>query len=257
MAEKTLKTNWKPTDTRFVAFFDLLGFKDKIMRKTHDEIYSELNKFSNWRKNIEKTLNNDIVIKNFIDVDVYIVSFSDSIVLFSKNDSLDNFKFFTLAINSLFSNSIKNNIAIKGGIAHGIISINKSEQIYFGQPIIDAYLIEEDVNYLGVVCHNSIDVYLKNLNSTFLDKHYKFLEAPLKSGYINHYVLDYFYLLLDKGTRKELKREEKIELIENVFKEFYCNVSGSARRYVDNTLNVFKKMDEKNMITLESIYLKD
>ena len=40
------KTKWIPTDKRFVAFLDLLGFKDKVMRSTHEEIYEELHKIS-------------------------------------------------------------------------------------------------------------------------------------------------------------------------------------------------------------------
>lgn len=108
--EQKKKINWKTTDNRFVAFLDILGFKDKVMRNSHEEIYSELNKISTVRRHLEK-----LVIKNKIglykDIDIYIVSFSDSIVLFSKNDSKDNFDFFTTSLMTIFSNAIKSKIA--------------------------------------------------------------------------------------------------------------------------------------------------
>jgi hypothetical protein len=135
MDKSNKKTNWNPTCERFVAFLDLLGFKDKVMRSTHEEIYAELHKISTVRQYLEELTKKDSIQKTFNDADIYIVSFSDSIVLFSKNDNIDNFKFFSLALLGLFSNAIKNKIAIKGAVAHGLVSLNKSEQIYFGQPI--------------------------------------------------------------------------------------------------------------------------
>jgi hypothetical protein len=249
---KKKKTNWKTTDNRFVAFLDLLGFKDKVMRNSHDDIYSELNKISSLKKSIESSVTKDIITKNFEDVDIYIVSFSDSIVLFSKNDSIDNFKFFTFALRSIFASTIRNKIALKGGISHGTISLNKSEQIYFGQPIIDAYLIEEDVNYFGVVCHNSIDKYLKeneNLDVEILSNGYKFVNTPLKCGTINHYNLDWYYTALLENER-DLKDDEKVNVIINILKSFYVTVSGSPRRYVENSISIVEKMYSNNQITL-------
>lgn len=89
---KIKKTNWKTTDKRYVDFLDLLGFKDKVARKKHNEIYDELSMISSIKKSIEDSPNKDEIY--FTNVDTYIVSFSDSIVLFSKNDSFPNFIFF-------------------------------------------------------------------------------------------------------------------------------------------------------------------
>jgi len=161
--KKESRTNWKPTDNRFVAFLDILGFKDLVMRKSHEDIYQTLNQLSKSKKLIEKATQLDSISKNLSDVEVYVVSFSDSIVIFSKNDSLENFNYFLLATRWFFTGAFSKQIPIKGAMAHGEISLNKKEQIYFGQPIIDAYLMEEDVNYMGVVAHNSIDEYVSNI----------------------------------------------------------------------------------------------
>lgn len=251
---KFKKTNWKTTDNRFVAFLDLLGFKDKVMRKTHNQIYDELSKISASKKKIEEI--SAITEKGyFADADIYIVSFSDSIVLFSKNDSYANFEYFLITLRYLFSDAIVNNIAIKGGIAHGEISLNKSEQIYFGQPIIDAYFIEEDVNYLGVVCHNSIDLYLKS-NDAFVNKS-KIIKGlltesitPLKCGKINHFNLDWFVMSVKAENMTEKQIEEEIL---KKLKDYNQTVSGSARRYIDNTIDLFKTLVKEKNVNLKEL----
>ena len=147
-----------------------------------------------------------------------------------------------MAVRWFFAKAIENYTPMKGGIAHGEISLNKSEQIYFGQAIIDAYLIEEDVNYLGVVAHNSIDRYISEnesdldidyINSILFD-----CLTPLKCGKIEHKNIDWFSKLL---VLENLKDElEKIEAIKKIIKRFRMTSSGSPRRYIDNTLEVVK-----------------
>lgn len=255
MTTTTKKTNWKPTDHRFVCFIDLLGFKDKVMRKSHEEIYSELNKISSTKKALEDAVNDERLDKWYDDVDIYIVSFSDSIVIFTKSDSLDNFRFFILAIRLLMANAVESKIAMKGGIAHGLISVNKSEQIYFGQPIIDAYLIEEDVNFFGIVCHNSVDsIIRKNINIEIINRCFKFIETPLKCGYLNHYILDWYYPLV--RDLQDLSDDDKMAYIISIHKEFYDTVSGSPRKYIDNSIKLLRKMYDEGLVNLDPINLK-
>lgn len=255
---KFTPTKWKTTDKRFVAFLDLLGFKDKVMRKSHSEIYEELSKISKIKELIE---NNSLKQqKKFKDCDVYVVSFSDSIVVFSKNDSFENFEYFLIVIRALFSNSIKEKIALKGGMAYGEVSLNKAEQIYFGQPIIDAYLIEEDVNYLGVVADSSINYFIKenfeSFNTSMICKKLLFEEKSyLKCGKINHLNLDWF--ILTQRNHESLKDEEKIFNIQEHLNSFNCTVSGSPRRYIDNTKELLQHAFNLNKINLEVLKSKD
>lgn len=256
---ETIPSKWKTTDKRFVAFLDLLGFKDKVMRKTHSEIYEELAQISKLKVLVEKnsSLKNK---KRFFDSDVYVVSFSDSIVIFSKNDSFDNFEYFLVALRAIFSNAIRRKIALKGGFAHGEISLNKTEQIYFGQPIIDAYLMEEDVNYLGVVADSSIDYYLMNHKNQFdesLFAHKLIFEDKinLKSGKITHRNLDWF--ILTQRNHDNLNSQKKIENIVEHINSFYCSVSGSPRRYIDNTIEVLQSAFKKGKINLNRLNLDE
>ncbi|WP_338731370.1 hypothetical protein [Mangrovimonas cancribranchiae] len=242
MTKKQEKTNWKPTDSRFVAFLDILGFKDMVMRKSHEDIYQTLNQISKSKKLVEKAVDLDKVSNVFNDAEVYVVSFSDSIVIFSKNDSLDNLIYFLLATRWVFTGAFKKQIPLKGAIAHGEISLNKTEQIYFGQPIIDSYLMEEDVNYMGVVAHNSIDNYIAKIKEgkdlKRLDKILFEEKTTLKCGNITHTNLNWFKIIKPEG-----KEEPEIKDIKERINIFKQSSSGTARKYVDNTLTMFEKIE--------------
>lgn len=234
------KTIWTPTDKRFVAFLDILGFKDMVMRSSHIDIYAKLDKLSKAKKAIEEATKNYDLDDKVGNGEIYTVSFSDSIVVFSKTDDLDNFKFFLVAVRWIFAKAIENEIPLKGGIAHGEISLNKSEQIYFGQAIIDAYQLEEDVNYFGITAHFSIDKYIAD-NKDKLDMNYINsivfdCMTPLKSGQIEHKNIDWF-VKLDKVMNTE-EENIKTKEIKKIITDYRMTCSGSPRKYVDNTLQV-------------------
>jgi hypothetical protein len=263
MAEKKSTTQtqskWEITDSRFVAFLDLLGFKDKVMRKKHSEIYNELSKLSRLKGIIHENAALKIHPK-FQDCEVSIISFSDSIVLFSKNDTFESFEYFLIALRTIFSNSIREKIALKGGISHGEISVNTAEQIYFGQSIIDAYLMEEDVNYLGVVAHSSIDNFIaenkKSYTNSIVCQKLLFQEkAFLKSGKITHINLDWF--ILTQRDHDKISPDKKIENILKDLDSFHSTVSGNPRRYIDNTKEILQIAYKQNKINLEALKKTD
>lgn len=237
------KTTWKTTDNRFVAFIDILGFKDLVNRNSHSDIYEKLSKISKTKQLLENAANKELVNERFNDVDIYIASFSDSIVIFSKNNTVDNFGYFLIAVRWLFAKTIESGIPMKGAIAYGEISLNKSEQIYFGQPIIDAYLLEEDVQYIGIVCHNTIDRFYEdnkvNLNNLKLNNLLFEDKSPLKSGHLSHLNLNWYTkaTLLDETATLEDKKNRILELIKN----FKYTTSGSPRKYIDNSIDFFQR----------------
>jgi hypothetical protein len=239
--ETSTVPNWKPTDNRFVAFLDILGFKDLIMRQEHDYIYKMLTALSNVRDTIE-TWGGEVT-NEHKGSNIYTASFSDSIIIFSKDDTPESFKTFCMSTMWLVAKAVENSIMIKGAIAHGQISINKSSQIYFGQPIIDAYLLEEDVSYLGIVAHNSIDQFLikydVGVNKSLFEDF-----VPLKSGNIWHTNLNWFRQLT--SSENNMTADEKIAMITDQIKKLRTNVSGSPRKYIDNTLKVIEQLREKH-----------
>lgn len=234
-------TNWKPTEKRFIAFFDILGFKDLIQRNSHEDIYNKLTSISKIKVDTEKILNGEIN-NSIIEKQERIktASFSDSIILFTKNDSIPSFEYFLVAVNTFFTKVILSGIPIKGAMAHGELSINQSQQIYFGQPLIDAYQLEEDVNYFGVVAHNSIDKYIlelkgKNRLSEVVEELTIEFQTPMKYGDIFHRNINWI------NYYKEYSNEINIR---SVIEKFRITSSGSPRKYIDNTLKI-KDLFEK------------
>src|SRR5438552_1893049 len=117
--------SWKLTDERFVAFFDILGFKDLVTRKNHSEV---LEKLQILKEVVEKLQDTDkqthLKSFNIINDQTKAVTFSDSIIFFSKgatfNDALkilhDSYR--------ISQRALENGIAIKGAISFGTITVD-------------------------------------------------------------------------------------------------------------------------------------
>lgn len=245
---KAKEKRWKTTDKRFVVFLDIMGFKDYVSRHSHDEVYDMMSKISDSRDIIDDIVN-DIAkekkeVGKDLDKGLYTTSFSDSVILFSKDDSSESFRLITTAAAFVFSYALENSIPMKGAISFGMISVNKEKQIYFGQPLIDAYLLQEEVQYYGIVAHNSLDEYISNMtdndkseNESILDS-YKEIRTPLKFGSIIHFNINWFeYLDLGKSDEEVIKKQ-----FYTYIKKIKLMTSGSPRKYIDNTITVFETL---------------
>ena len=173
-----------------------------------------------------------------MDKELYTASFSDSMVLFSKDNSPESLDIIASSAAYILHDALLKDIPMKGAIAYGKISVNKEKQIYFGQPLIDAYLLQDEVNYYGIVAHNSLDEYLAKLDPDMpAIKLFLETKTPMKSGKITHKNIDWFYFL---GNYKNSQTEDKKEILNYYLASLRRLVSGSPRRYIDNTLELFE-----------------
>ena len=236
--ESSKNTNWEPTCNRFVAFLDIMGFKDMVSRKKHADIYNMLNSISKVSEEIAKQ-------PKFASKNIYITTFSDSIVIFSKDDTQWSLQQFVTAVTDMFANMIFKSIPVKGACAHGEISVNQKRAIFFGQPQIDAFLLQEDVNYYGIVCHNSYDKYLDDSKDekTKIYLNYR-LKTKLKSGDITHYNLDWFTPVKSIANKESKSLYDDVG-IEEIIGKLYFETSGSPRKYIDNTMEMYERYKEK------------
>lgn len=107
------------------------------------------------------------------------------------------------------------------------MTCNQTKQLYFGQALIDAYLLEENVKYYGVLVHHSAEKYLKKEDF----KEFRDIKAPLKSGEIAQYELHWY----DAVIKKEGKNEKTVKECLNNLR---LTVSDEPRKYIDNTQKV-------------------
>lgn len=243
--------DWPPTSKRFVAFLDIMGFTDMVLRTPHHAVRRKLEKFvpsigaisyvyeniraktpPGKRQNVKKELSGDK--GNWEVPTIKVIMFSDSILLISKNDS------FWCAQEILFNTSwvltqgVFHEIPMKGAIAYGTFTADFERSLHFGIPLIDAYLLQEDILLYGAVLHHTMERHLhdtkilQQLDNKLLYKY----PVPMRTGRVNHYILELLTpLLKDKPKDKLLELQKK--------------VSGAPRIYVDHTIEFFEWLDKQ------------
>lgn len=192
---------------------DVMGFKDMVARNPHNVIGEKL---QNLLIFISDLINNKGSIFSSI--------FSDSIYFFTSDDKQTTLKALIEILSKVMKYALSVGLPMKGAIAKGEVSIDLVKNLTFGQPLIDAYLIEESIVLYGIVIHNSVEdiVRKKAFQNYVLDT-----KIPLKSGTASHYILRWW--------RNDLKESQQL------VRDIRLSVSDSPRRYIDNTLDLMDK----------------
>ena len=229
----TEETEWKADNNRFVCFLDIMGFKNMIDTKPHEDVKKMMEEVSKLRQYIitqNKAIKKEQIFSIYKDSEIQLVSFSDSIILFTNEDKPADFLLLTYATRKILFEAARLGIPMKGAISHGYITADFENSIFLGKPIVNAYLLQEELFYYGVILdHYAETFYKKNLTEFVGHEMYEILKTPFKRGKV-------FHANLTAG--RELKLEE--------FNKFYETVCGPTRQYVDNTIEVFQTILNKD-----------
>ena len=229
------------TKERFVVFLDIMGFKERVARNTHDSLYAELtifnrevtdiigtyNEIANIPERLEKEVS-DTALKG-ADKDtnkIFLAQFSDSIVIFSSGNTKNDLKIISNVAKDIMKKAIEmeNPIPLKGALAEGVITCVDSKSLFFGQALIDAYLLEENIQYYGIVVHHSAEQSVRkyaNDSNVFVEQ-----LVRLKSGKIKHYELAWY--------------KDSPAAIKDSLNKVRLSVSDSPRKYIDNTEEIIE-----------------
>jgi hypothetical protein len=221
--------DWDDDCNRFVGFIDIMGFKELVARRPHNEIKHLLLQMNQTRSILLKVLgkrgddgNRENLVKSF--------SFSDSVVFVTKSDSPTDLVNLGAAMCICQEATIQSGVPTKGAISHGKLTADFERSIFFGQPLIDAYLLQDQLFYYGVIVDNNAESILKRFmeedHPDFIHNHFIRLLTPLKTGKVTHFNIKLQSIQLDQ------------------LDYLYNNVSGQPRKYVDNTIEMFKEMTE-------------
>jgi hypothetical protein len=220
------KVKWATTCNRFVAFLDIMGFRDMIYRENHQAIYDKLTSLSSVIKMIDDLSKTKIRNQSLLNIKPLI--FSDSIILISKDNIGKSAIGMMASVGLILYRALSQKIPIKGVIAYGRQTADFEKSIYFGKPIIDAFELQNEIQIYGVVLHHSVENQLNKINVMNSFTKSTLLKYPVpikKSGNISHYIFDW--------TQFKAEDDEKcLDMITRI----YSNVSGSPRLYVDNTI---------------------
>lgn len=228
---------WEPTCKRFVAFLDIMGFKETVLKKKHEEVYKLLKLLHLPIAMIELTtqLAGTKVLSNVeVPGRTRIASFSDSIVFVSYDDSIKSSYEILADVKLIISYAVVSEIPLKGAIAYGEETADFINSIHFGQPLIDAHDLQNELQLYGVVLHHTMERYLeKNLQVIEVLKDQEIIieyPVPMKSGNITHYLVNW------------IQRNE--DIIPRI-RDLYLGVSGKPRIYVDNTIEFAQYLSKK------------
>jgi len=222
-----IHNSWEDDIERLVLFADIMGFKDRVLREQHDVLKSQLIEFKEvWSKQMQPFKIGD---------HLRFSQYSDSIVIVVNGTDEQKLNLITKAAVCLMQNCLKYTFPIKGAIAKGVFTYDENRQLFFGQPLIDAFLLQEEIKFYGIVAHHTIEHIIKNSKEK-IKQLYSRQDVPLEKVRSSHYVLKWNKIKNNLAySNDDIHWEPWIDKIEE-------QVSGRPRVYVDNTRNMLKNM---------------
>ena len=150
LGSASLQDDFVITVERFVAFLDIMGFKDKVARHNHDEILQDLRGISDFLSQQHPK-----------EQGINYAMFSDSLLFYTDNNSKEQLKSLCNIVKELLIYATDIKIPFKCPISKGILTADSKKQLYFGQPLIDAYLIGEEI--LIILKNYGLNLFLNKL----------------------------------------------------------------------------------------------
>lgn len=180
-------------DIRYVAHLDILGMSE-LVAKDLDEAWGMLSDLVAVRDRVntlalEFTDTGDTV--NIQDT-IKIVTFSDTIILFTKTNTQSELRALIVLVTEMFHKAIVNCVPVRIGISLGKFYFNDLKSMYAGPALIEAYRVGERSQWLGITLADSvkdaaIKLNMKNKNSKVIVN----WDIPCKTGNINGYAINW------------------------------------------------------------------
>ena len=142
---------------RFVAHLDILGMS-AIVEKDHDEAWQMLSALVDARERAENITIEFLDRAERIHVPEVVrsVTFSDTILLFTRGASDSDLRALILTVTQIFNKALYNRVPIRAGISLGTFYVNFEKSMYAGPALIDAYRVGESAQWLGITFSESL-----------------------------------------------------------------------------------------------------
>jgi hypothetical protein len=144
-------------DLRFVAHLDILGMSSIVERDADAawEILSELVAVRDRVENYEiefRDTNERVAISDAIRS----VTFSDTILLFTKGSSDTDLRCMIILVAEIFNKALSRRVPVRAGISFGKFYFNFKKSMYAGPALIAAYRAGESAQWLGIALSESV-----------------------------------------------------------------------------------------------------
>jgi hypothetical protein len=247
---------WK---TPYLAFLDILGFKELIKNNSHSEVVNlykalintPVEFYSKYNEQ-EQTLKKERLGEHFRPTGLRLVNISDSIMLWTKNSRESSLIDLISAVKVLMSTSISMGIPLRGSIVMGNFEIMEQELSLsiVGRALVHAYENENKQNWSGCTIDSGIISFLKSYQKVINNREVLLIETlnslmveaiiPFKSGHKKGYVVnwanntDYSEDQIRESFSKYNKRLKETE-----------EITKSIEEKITNTVEFYKEFGGK------------
>ena len=216
--------DWDEDAERLVLYADVMGFKSRVMTRSHEQLKQEFLDFRKaWDARVSPLQLNDFL---------KFVQFSDSMLIVVKGVDEKMFNLLTKASIALMQIALEKKFPLKGAIAQGTFGFYVDRQLYFGQPLCDAAILHDQLKFYGIAVHHSAEKTVRSYSTKLLP--YSKTPIYIDKGRVCHYHL--CWNLLDNKYQSNditMTCEKWLQTIEE-------SVSGEPRMYVDRTLEILR-----------------
>ncbi|HXC97760.1 MAG TPA: hypothetical protein VN048_00355 [Verrucomicrobiae bacterium] len=130
---------------RWVCYFDILGFKERLKR---DGIVAAVHWYFQSREIVESLIHKKTRLR--------LQCFSDTFLIYSSDDSAASFLQIEQAARWIVNLNLAKRIPLRGAVACGEVYIAEEDDIYIGNPLNEAYGHGENLNWIGfLLCRSA------------------------------------------------------------------------------------------------------
>ncbi len=233
---------------KYVAYFDILGYGNRIKNKSLSEEYDIQKKFIDDRIKFIDAVKENMTCQA--------IHFSDTHILFTNDDSEDSFdKIVRSSLLFMIIASIRSPIylPLRGAICCGEFLVDQKHQIVIGQGLRDAYALAAKQEWMG--CSLSDSCY-RNVKSFNVFNEFKGINliveypVPMKEGSENKYVINMESFIRVFGVETKEMPICNPDFIENIFtnktskKENLLTLDEKAKIKLKNTQEYYAYIDK-------------
>lgn len=144
---------------RFVGCMDILGFKAALCRLGTSSLATLYEEAINLTRHSHKATAELHVpwvphavgeTQPFKEIE-HVAVFSDTIIVFTENDSEDSLYTICHFTNTVFKLFLFKRLPLRGAIAHGDVILKPSQSLFVGEGIVTAHELEQSIDALGIV----------------------------------------------------------------------------------------------------------
>lgn len=136
-----------------VAIVDVLGFRQRIASTRLDRLVEDYRDLIERKKRASElpTFSQ----RGVVTAHLHTTIFSDTILIWADATS-DGFDAMIRSCAVLLAYAIDIEWPLRGGLACGSCVLDLTSRTFVGQPIVDAYLVEQSQEWIGIALHSSV-----------------------------------------------------------------------------------------------------